>query len=79
MSLNPWNHMERTHPIVSEEAMPLQFGPEGYSVERLPDPVLQFVAAGYRVLRPDGSECCTGVYWSDVEDAIREDLHRQSA
>jgi hypothetical protein len=46
---------------------------DGYSVLRLPLDQSRMGPAQYKVLRPDGSECCYGVSLESAEQAIQAD------
>jgi len=52
---------------------PLATYSEGYSVLRLPLDQSRMGPAQYRVLRPDGSECCYGVSLESAREAIESD------
>jgi len=46
---------------------------DGYSVFRLPLDQSRMGPAQYKVVRPDGSECCYGVSLESAEEAIEAD------
>jgi len=46
---------------------------EGYAVLRLPLDQSRMGPPQYKVLRPDGSECCYGVSLESAEEAIEAD------